>query len=644
MYQLPTSKNIFNKVGFIGLVLLTTIFFLLVFNTKIATSFLDLGADTGLKLLQLLVGLINIFVFFLLITINRWVYSVTIPLLTFFCFTASYFESNYGIIINSEVVAAVMTSNVGEALEFISDELIYALLVALISTIILVLLRFNVKTQLSLGLEIFRSRAALALVPVLLIVIIAVTRIYLFPPTYLLKTFPLSVTTIPSNEAVAMGMAQRLWGDSDNLKAFKWSHYGNINYEISNSRHKRRFYLNATIGDFAIRDHFVKWRYNAKGEHLSTEIRWHKLISIFYLEEFQPFFWITSITDYINQLTQQNELLKRLVDIGHFDSSLDLQRAQNLAVVLIIGESARADRFNLNGYDRQTNPKLQNSASIINYSQVRSCSSSTAISVPCMLTRMSEQKLPESYLESREKKVIYKQLVEESSFIKLFKKHGFTTAWLSLNQILSRRNAPISLMAQDAQVRLFHSNIDTSYRNAQDEDLLPILDSFLDKHSGRIMVVLHTRGSHWKYSLRHPIQFNKFQPGCHENTPSKCTREELNNSYDNTILYTDHFLAEVIKRLQNRTALMVYTADHGESLGEAGVYTHSVMSRPEQRHVPMIWWTSDRYNRINQDFFQALHANKNNPASHDNLFHSILDCAGIKSEVVDIKLSLCANL
>jgi glucan phosphoethanolaminetransferase (alkaline phosphatase superfamily) len=111
--------------------------------------------------------------------------------------------------------------------------------------------------------------------------------------------------------------------------------------------------------------------------------------------------------------------------------------------------------------------------------------------------------------------------------------------------------------------------------------------------------------------------------------------------YDNSILYTDYVLSEIIARLKNKNAILFYTSDHGESLGENGAYGHGGDNIPEQMTVPFFIWTSDAFNKNNPQMWQKILANDKKEINYKYLFHSVLDCSGIKSDIIDSNLSLC---
>ncbi len=303
---------------------------------------------------------------------------------------------------------------------------------------------------------------------------------------------------------------------------------------------------------------------------------------------------------------------------------------KELTVVLVIGESARADHFGLNGYARPTTPMLSAIPGLVSFSDVRSCAAATRISVPCLLTRATES---DPKISSG-----------ETSLISIFRHFGFDTAWISTNQIYGTYDTPVTAVANEAQQQIFPISMENLQTGAFDEELIQPLRQFLAGSSPRKLVVLHQRGSHWNYNDRYPPAFRTFTPTCDGNTSAPdCKNGDLINGYDNSILYTDHVLGSVIEALLGRSALLMYTSDHGQSLGEDGYFLHGASQRVEQRHVPMIWWASDLFRQRHPKVIPALLNKRTQPASHDNVFHSVLGCAGFHGSVVDETLNLCGK-
>lgn len=179
--------------------------------------------------------------------------------------------------------------------------------------------------------------------------------------------------------------------------------------------------------------------------------------------------------------------------------------------------------------------------------------------------------------------------------------------------------------------------------NSHDGLMLPYIEKLLEKQ-GRQFITVQLSGSHWNYASRYPEEFTKFNPTQKKNAKidqASCTKEELINSYDNSILYTDFFLANLIDLLKNKNAFLIFASDHGESLGENGRLDHGSEFAPEQKEIPFMVWFSDSFKKNYPELVHAVNSHKGQIISHDYIFHSVLHCLGIESEVLDLNYSLC---
>jgi len=148
-------------------------------------------------------------------------------------------------------------------------------------------------------------------------------------------------------------------------------------------------------------------------------------------------------------------------------------------------------------------------------------------------------------------------------------------------------------------------------------------------------------GSHWNYNTHYPESFKKFKPVAKSYLPANNTLESIKNSYDNSILYTDHVIGEVIERVKSLNSIVVYLSDHGESIGEDGLFSHTPRSfRPEQQSTSFFVWTSEKYRENFPEKQRAVLANQDKKLCTDLLFHSILDAADIDSEIILESLSV----
>ncbi len=317
-----------------------------------------------------------------------------------------------------------------------------------------------------------------------------------------------------------------------------------------------------------------------------------------------PLFLIPSLSEYVILRERLQKIEKKNIS----NEFILEDKYEPLLIVFVLGESARGDRFSINGYTKETSKELQNVKNLISFKGATSCHTSTLNSIPCLMTRVLERD--------------YEITITESSFVEILKDLGFDTYWFSKHSVQKR----VDTFCKEAQVCKYFS------KTPFDMELLePIVE--LQTLQKPTLVVLHMLGSHLDYNARVPQEFQKFSPLCLGNV-SGCSQESLNNSYDNTILYTDHFLATLIKELQDKNAMLLYTSDHGESLGEGSVmarYGHATppsIAPLEQRNVPFMLWFSDKFIASHKDLNISKIATTTG-VSHDNVFETILGAAGV---------------
>ncbi|WP_339900300.1 phosphoethanolamine--lipid A transferase [Paraglaciecola polaris] len=289
-------------------------------------------------------------------------------------------------------------------------------------------------------------------------------------------------------------------------------------------------------------------------------------------------------------------------------------------VIVVVGETARADHFSLNGYTRETNPLLSNEKDLVSFSQISSCGTSTAISVPCMFSTDGKDDFDVNSSKNTE------------NILDIVAKADISVLW--------RDNNSDSKGVAERVPYVSYKNPDTNPicdEECRDEGMLDGLQEYIDGQKQDVLIVLHQMGSHGPaYSKRYPVEFEKFTPACQTSELSMCTSEEIVNAYDNTILYTDYFLSKVISLLKHNTpkyeTSMIYVSDHGESLGENNVYLHGMpyMFAPEaQIHVPLIVWAGASSD-VDIPKTRTL---KDIPNSHDALAQTILSILEVESDV-----------
>jgi lipid A ethanolaminephosphotransferase len=310
------------------------------------------------------------------------------------------------------------------------------------------------------------------------------------------------------------------------------------------------------------------------------------------------------------------------------DAVKALEHARPELVILVLGETARADRFSLNGYARETNPLLARET-VISLPNMQACGTSTAVSVPCIFSGLGHDHYDEDRAHSRE------------NLLDVLAHAGVNVLWRD-------NNAGSKGVAN----RVPHEDFKSPERNpvcdveCRDEGMLSGLQDYIDgTGDGDIFIVLHQMGNHGPaYYKRYPAAFEKFTPVCRTSQLEGCSREEIDNAYDNAILYTDYFLSRVIELLRGNAdryeTAMLYISDHGESLGEHGIYLHGLpwlMAPDDQKNAAALLWLSDGFDSIDLRVLQASHTQS---WSHDNVFHTILGLLDIGTEIYDPALDI----
>ncbi|WP_028863910.1 phosphoethanolamine transferase [Psychromonas aquimarina] len=293
--------------------------------------------------------------------------------------------------------------------------------------------------------------------------------------------------------------------------------------------------------------------------------------------------------------------------------------------VFLLGETARSANYELNGYPRETN-KYTKKNNVLSFQDVSSCGTSTAVSVPCMYSVMDRLDYSKQ------------TAVNQDNFMDIMQRAGVSLYWKENDGGDKGAALRIPNMTVDrSQVNEFCDG-----KTCHDMSLLENFESEVDAMQGNKFITLHLIGSHGPtYYKRYPQEFQTFMPDCRKSDIENCTTEEIVNTYDNSILYTDYVINEMIKKLQAyseqyNTALF-YVSDHGESLGENGLYLHGTpysLAPDYQTKVPMMIWFSEGFKEAKGiDSLCLAEQAQTQSFSHDNIFHSMLGIMGISTEV-----------
>jgi lipid A ethanolaminephosphotransferase len=290
--------------------------------------------------------------------------------------------------------------------------------------------------------------------------------------------------------------------------------------------------------------------------------------------------------------------------------------------VLVVGETARAANFSLNGYPRMTNPQLAQ-LGVVNFGHASACGTSTEVSLPCMFSPFGRADYDEDRIRRHE------------SLLHLLARAGLRVVWLD-NQS-GCKGVCDGLEVHDLSREQRPGVCDGE--RCLDEILLHGLRDVVGRATADTVVVLHQLGNHGPaYFRRYPPEMKRFEPACERTELADCTREQIVNAYDNAILYTDHLLAQTIRDLDALSdrydVALLYVSDHGESLGERGLYLHGMpysIAPREQLEVPMLWWFAPDSARALDVDLACLQRRAAEPASHDHLFHSVLGLLSVST-------------
>ena len=310
-------------------------------------------------------------------------------------------------------------------------------------------------------------------------------------------------------------------------------------------------------------------------------------------------------------------------------------RTRPMVVVLVVGETARAANWGLNGYERQTTPELAR-AGVVNFTDVTSCGTNTETSLPCMFASVGRRNYDEARIRGQQ------------SLLHVLTRAGVTVDWRDNQSGCKGVCDTLPMQTVDAKSAPGFCDAARCFDEALTHDLAQRLKSA----KGTEVWVLHMLGNHGpSYFRRYPKPFTRFVPECRHDDLRLCTATEVVNAYDNALLYTDHVLANAISTLKAASSevdtALLYVSDHGESLGERGLFLHGLpyAIAPEvQKRVPMIWWNSVGFagaTGLDEGCLaQALSQRARQPVSHDHLFHTVLGALDVSTALHEPTLDM----
>jgi lipid A ethanolaminephosphotransferase len=340
-----------------------------------------------------------------------------------------------------------------------------------------------------------------------------------------------------------------------------------------------------------------------------------------------PTFWIYSLGNYVGKTFSSAD--KAVKPLG-LDAKVNRKGSNKPKLVfMVVGEAVRADHFSYNGYNRETTPLLKQEE-MVNLPNLSSCATSTAVSVPCMFSKYTR----DSYS--------FKKGIQNENVLDVLNHTGeISILWLENNS----DSKGVAVRVPSKWYKNTFYNTKCYEGECRDEGMLVGLDQYIQEQQGKdILIVLHQMGNHGPaYYKRYPKAYEKYTPVCRTNQLEACTQKEIANAYDNALLFTDAFLSQAIQILKDHSethqSAMIYMSDHGESLGENGLYLHGMpyfMAPDAQKHVAGLMW-------FDASFRKDLKIDKLNtdaPYSHDNLFHTLLGLFEVETSVYNREMDI----
>jgi lipid A ethanolaminephosphotransferase len=424
---------------------------------------------------------------------------------------------------------------------------------------------------------------------------------------------------------------ERNWGEINDLLTFRYFIYlfflgfvpslllFFIKIEYPNFKKEITIRLMSTILLFLITLGLIYANY----KNISFIARGSKQIK----ERIIPHYFLSNIKDYYDEIRDANRTFLELKS-----KAVQLFPKDKMIGVIMVGETARADRFSLNGYKKQTNPLLEKQ-NIINFNEAYACGTTTVVAVPCMFSLREYEKYNRYEAEY------------EANALDLIKSSGTEVIWLENNSSCKHvcdRIKTIDYVQKGSEHYVGYGVHDVVIL----EGLKKVLAENKEK---KLLIVLHTMGSHGPaYYNRYTKDFEKFIPTCKSNEPQGCNVEELNNTFDNTILYTDYIISSAIDILKKETEsqnFLIYASDHGESLGEKGIYLHGLPMRiapKEQIHIPTLLWSSDNLKEKRKKISKSYPTSRQikSKITHENLTHTLLDFFNLKTLYLNLNKSM----
>lgn len=349
-------------------------------------------------------------------------------------------------------------------------------------------------------------------------------------------------------------------------------------------------------------------------------------------KEIVPYYYVSSTIKYVKNTYFAKKVAYEEVGV---DAVKIAEEKPNL-LIFLVGETARAQNYQLNGYERDTNHFSKDIKNIVSFKDAQSCGTATAVSVPCMFSLLGKKGYSRSKFENQD------------NITDIIKRAGVDISWVNNND--GCKGVCRNIKTTDVDF----SNAKYCKKGVCKDDIaLPMIDDILSNLGTKdTALFFHLMGSHGPtYYRRYWGDHKRFAPDCPRSDIQNCTNEELVNTYDNTIVFTDYVMSEIIKKIEpyqdKYNPVLIYVSDHGESLGENGIYLHGMpynLAPEQQIKVPFIVWMPDevlKRKKIDIDCLKRDAANKK--ISHDNISHTLLGVLNIQTEVYNKELDILGS-
>jgi glucan phosphoethanolaminetransferase (alkaline phosphatase superfamily) len=341
-----------------------------------------------------------------------------------------------------------------------------------------------------------------------------------------------------------------------------------------------------------------------------------------------PFGVITRLCDYYEEWRAMTASVTQLSSFK-FQATRTLAMPQRQVYVLVLGESSRRNHWQLFGYERETNPSLSQLRNLVPIPDMLTSWPESVHAIPVALTRKPITDVQLSW--------------NEPSILRGMEEAGIETWWISNQMPLGKFDSPVSVYAREAQHMVFLNHSSFSGGGSYDDALIAPLRNALSRNTSDLFIVLHMMGSHLRYDARYPAEFKGFKPTI---TDPEESDDSVRNSYDNTVLYTDYVLAQVIRVLDesNLIGALLFESDHGETLPTERCFIagHGIGSRYDFQ-VPAFLWYSNAYAAAFPERIAAFRANATNRTLSASTFESLIDMAGVIFPGHDESWSLFSN-